>query len=511
MLSPKSDSELKALSKYLLRLGLSTAEVPSLQRYRQKYRTLLKANHPDKGGNNTEAQEVTEAARIVFEYLTTHPDKVPREGTDEQNATDGEHLKVFERENDLKVNKGSVTFHVDKSQCKAWVTALQTHLKVKGIYSKTHESYQMKTNTWGGIGRCKKGGKKDVDEGSVSVTVFASKGTIFVQGSLYMAFVTLGLCKVADLVKNPELVEAIELSSGEEDNDDEVINSMSPVEKETDKVKEKTIEKSTKIVEPEKVGNIPSDTDSTKEGIIREDASTENMMSKELTDKLVEKLDIVESTKDGETPNKPIKQTKIKSVKKSIKKSILPITIKPIKKSTGTGVVEKLVTPEHAEEEVETPTKKHKPDKVSSVKKSTKMPAKAPKQPAENGKGDQTEPEDMKVVNDTINNIQDAMVAMRADFEKALETSNKMQLKTQEDVLDLRSLLVTVGNDIKLMETGGWKPPVPGVKGVKAIFQDWNEDPDLPQGWILDRFDSLDKATKQIESKIKNVRLSSGR
>ena len=42
-----------------------------------------------------------------------------------------------------------------------------------------------------------------------------------------------------------------------------------------------------------------------------------------------------------------------------------------------------------------------------------------------------------------------------------------MQLTTQEDVLDLRSLLVTVGNDIKLMEIGGWKPPVPGVKGVK--------------------------------------------
>ena len=164
----------------MLRLGLSTVEVPSLQRFRRKYRTLLKANHPDKGGNNTEAQEVTEAARIVFEYLTTHPDKVPREGTEEHNATDDEHLKVFERENDLKVNTGSVTFHVDKSQCKALVTALQTHLKVKGIFSKTHESYQMKTNTWEGIGRCKKGGKKKVHEGSVSVTVFASKGTIMV-------------------------------------------------------------------------------------------------------------------------------------------------------------------------------------------------------------------------------------------------------------------------------------------------------------------------------------------
>ena len=116
----------------------------------------------------------------------------------------------------------------------------------------------------------------------------------------------------------------------------------------------------------------------------------------------------------------------------------------------------------------------------------------------------------MKAVNDTINNIQDALVAMRSDFEKALETSNTMQLKTQEDELDLRSLLVTVGNNIKLMETGGWKPPVPGVKGVKAINQDWSEDPDLPQGWILDRFDSLDKATKEIESKIKNVKVELG-
>ena len=78
---------------------------------------------------------------------------------------------------------------------------------------------------------------------------------------------------------------------------------------------------------------------------------------------------------------------------------------------------------------METPTKKSKPDKVSSVKKSTKMPAKAlpakaPKQSAENGKGDQTEPGDMKVVNDSINNIQDAMVVMRSDFEKAINAAN---------------------------------------------------------------------------------------
>ena len=162
MLSPRSDSEFKAISKYLLRLGLSSTEVPTLQKYRMKYRTLLKANHPDKGGGDEKAKEVTEAARIVFEYLTTHPDKVPREGTEEQNATDDEHLRVFENKNDLKLNKGSVTFHVDKTQCKAWLIAFQTYVKVKAVYTKSQDSYQLKTTAWDGIGRCKKGVQKEV-------------------------------------------------------------------------------------------------------------------------------------------------------------------------------------------------------------------------------------------------------------------------------------------------------------------------------------------------------------
>ena len=221
MLSPRSDSEFKAISPYLDVLGLPPGQAPSLQRYKIKYRTLLKANHPDKVGDNEEVKAITQAARIVFIYLTDHPDKVPREGTEEQIATDDEHLKVFEAENDLKYNKGCVTFHIAKTECKAWLAALQTHLKVKGIYTKTQDSYQLRTDVWDGIGRCKKGGKKYIPEGSVSVTIFFSKGTVLVQGSLYMAFVALGLCKVADLVRHPGHAEAIMVSSGDEKSDDE--------------------------------------------------------------------------------------------------------------------------------------------------------------------------------------------------------------------------------------------------------------------------------------------------
>jgi hypothetical protein len=269
-------------------LGLSTAEVPSLQRYRQKYRTLLKANHPDLGGNNTEAQEVTEAARIVFEYLTTHPDKVPREGTDEQNATDDEHLKVFEAENDLKYNKGCVTFHIDKTECKAWLGALQTHLKVKGIYTKTQDSYQLRTDVWDGIGRCKKGGKKDIPEGSVSVTIFFSKGTVLVQGSLYMAFVALGLCKVADLVRRPGHAEAIMVSSGDEKSDDEDTTTVPNrlVEKETKMADVKSAEKSTKTVESEKVDNATTENATTQELIVKEDSSTDSTSEEDTSTKV---------------------------------------------------------------------------------------------------------------------------------------------------------------------------------------------------------------------------------
>ena len=66
MLSPSSDKEFKNIAKYLLVLGLKSTEVPSVQEYRRKYKTLLRSHHPDKGSKDEKAKEITEAARAVF-------------------------------------------------------------------------------------------------------------------------------------------------------------------------------------------------------------------------------------------------------------------------------------------------------------------------------------------------------------------------------------------------------------------------------------------------------------
>ena len=123
-----SDKEFTALRKHLQLLGLNTKEVPSLQEFRRKYRELLKVHHPDKGGKTKDSQDLTEAARAVFDYLTSHPDKVPKAGTEDQKKVDEEHLRIFEQNNDLKQNKQSATFKIDQGKCSIWIEALEKYL-----------------------------------------------------------------------------------------------------------------------------------------------------------------------------------------------------------------------------------------------------------------------------------------------------------------------------------------------------------------------------------------------
>ena len=112
-LSPKSDREFREIKIHLETLTLGTEDVPSLQKFRMKYKQLLRKHHPDKGGDVEVAKELTAAARAVLEYLTTHPKRVPDDGTDDQIKEDREHLKVFEHHNNLKENDGNMTFNVD--------------------------------------------------------------------------------------------------------------------------------------------------------------------------------------------------------------------------------------------------------------------------------------------------------------------------------------------------------------------------------------------------------------
>ena len=127
---------------------------------------------------------------------------------------------MFEKKNTLKKNVGSVTFHVDVSECKAWIKAFQDYLKVTGLFSVKGNCHHLVTKAWDVVGRRKDGG----NVGTVSMLVYMSTGTIVIHGSLYMVFVSLGLQEVACLVQNPERKKLLPASfhlSNDEDSEEE--------------------------------------------------------------------------------------------------------------------------------------------------------------------------------------------------------------------------------------------------------------------------------------------------
>ena len=67
-----STRNLRSLAKFLTTLGMDTDKVPSVSDFRKAYRSHLHL-HPDKAGQDStpKFQEITEAAKEVFEFLTT--------------------------------------------------------------------------------------------------------------------------------------------------------------------------------------------------------------------------------------------------------------------------------------------------------------------------------------------------------------------------------------------------------------------------------------------------------
>ena len=88
MHSPQASRELNELKKHLEVLTLPVSGFPSLQAYKRKYKHLLRKHHPDKRGDLKKCQELTESAGIIFEFLTTHPNRIPKEGNEDQQYED---------------------------------------------------------------------------------------------------------------------------------------------------------------------------------------------------------------------------------------------------------------------------------------------------------------------------------------------------------------------------------------------------------------------------------------
>ena len=104
------------IKEHLVVLNLSTTRVPSMKEYKKAYRELMRL-HPDLGGDTTRFQEITLAAGMIFEFITTHP----AEQTRPDNEADTDLLKAFVASNNVNYNNGNIVFNIDPAESSLWV------------------------------------------------------------------------------------------------------------------------------------------------------------------------------------------------------------------------------------------------------------------------------------------------------------------------------------------------------------------------------------------------------
>ena len=107
---------LNSIRDFLVRLELSTSRVPTMSEYKKAYREKLK-NHPDKGGDTSVFQGITEAAMAVWRFMTENQVHQHRSESDKDAAL----LKNFESSNNVNYNKGSVVFDIAGDKAQLWI------------------------------------------------------------------------------------------------------------------------------------------------------------------------------------------------------------------------------------------------------------------------------------------------------------------------------------------------------------------------------------------------------
>ena len=111
-------SDLSQIEHHLKTLNLSTTRIPSFKEYKKAYRNLLKL-HPDLGGDTKQFQEITLAAREVFDYLRTHQTDCKSEC-----ESDSDLLRAFESSNNVNYNTGNIVFDIKELEANLWVECL---------------------------------------------------------------------------------------------------------------------------------------------------------------------------------------------------------------------------------------------------------------------------------------------------------------------------------------------------------------------------------------------------
>ena len=219
-------SSISDIKVYLETLSLNPNRMPTIKEYRKAYRELMRL-HPDLGGDTNRFQEITLAAREVFEFITKHQG----EQTRHDSGTDADLLKAFEASNNISYNTGNIVFDIDPTEADMWVQCLEKRLG-KPLPLENGGAVQFKMEEFK-IPRQSPSIKTSF--GSVTVTVWPKPKTTnpkaMVQGKSYIAFVTFIL---PDVIKDIKAGAKLALKSGGEslapESDDELeIDTAGPV------------------------------------------------------------------------------------------------------------------------------------------------------------------------------------------------------------------------------------------------------------------------------------------
>ena len=215
-------ANISEIKDHLEVLNLSSSRMPTMKEYKRAYRDLMRL-HPDLGGDTTKFQEITLAARTIFEFITKHQAEQTRDNTD-----DNDLLKAFEASNNVSYNNGNIVFGIDPGEAELWVTCLTKRLG-KPLPLENGNALQFKMEDFR-IPRLSTSSKTNF--GNVTVTVWPRPKTTYpkamVQGKCHIAFVTFTLPLVIKDIKAatklPQQVGALELAVDSGDEDDSEAN-----------------------------------------------------------------------------------------------------------------------------------------------------------------------------------------------------------------------------------------------------------------------------------------------
>ena len=178
-------ADLSSIMEHLKVLNLNVSRVPSLKEYKAAYRELMRL-HPDLGGDTARFQEITLAAREVFEYIRLHQSDPQRP----DKGSDQDFLKAFESSTTVNYNTGNIVFEIKAAEAATWVDCLTNRLG-KPLPLETGGSLQFKMEDFK-IPRMSTTTRTNY--GSVTITIWPHPKTtspkIMVQGKCHLAFFT---------------------------------------------------------------------------------------------------------------------------------------------------------------------------------------------------------------------------------------------------------------------------------------------------------------------------------